>query len=169
LTLKTFARIAVKTQNGEAEDTLTESPATVCGKWKPAEEKAFALTLTVGCAKNVSKCRAINATPKQFTTNSLMGKPCAKNVPLRRKTMIKNTRMVGQHRDDIAEWINSFTDDTDRAIAIGWIIERQQEDISRLSAIRHDLVRRMRNEGRSIRRIAADLGVSSTRIEQLSR
>ena len=25
--------------------------------------------------------------------------------------MIKNTRMVGQHREDIAEWINSFTDD----------------------------------------------------------
>jgi|LakMenEpi03Aug12_release.lakeMendotaPanAssembly.Ray.scaffolds.fasta_scaffold03005_13 hypothetical protein len=83
--------------------------------------------------------------------------------------MIKNTQMVSLHREDIAEWINSFTDDTDRAIAIGWIIERQQEDISRLSAIRHDLVRRMRNEGRSIRRIAADLGVSSTRIEQLSR
>jgi hypothetical protein len=83
--------------------------------------------------------------------------------------MIKNIGMINAHHADTTNWLNSFTDDTDKAIAIGWLIEKQQEEISRLSETRQDLVRRMRNEGRSIRRIAADLGVSSTRIEQLSR
>lgn len=83
--------------------------------------------------------------------------------------MIKNIGLINAHHADTANWLNGFTDDTDKAIAIGWLIEKQQEEISRLSETRQDLVRRMRNEGRSIRRIAADLGVSSTRIEQLSR
>jgi len=77
--------------------------------------------------------------------------------------------MINGHNADVTHWLASQPDDIDRAIAIGWLIERRQEEITRLSDERSALIKRMRSQGRSIRRIAADLGVSSTRIEQLSR
>lgn len=84
-------------------------------------------------------------------------------------SMIKNEMLIARYRDEIAEWLLSFKDPTDRALAIAWIIEQEQQNITRLSEKRRELLIQMREDGRSIRRIASDLGITSTRVEQLTR
>ena len=54
-------------------------------------------------------------------------------------------------------------------VIIGIAIEGLQEQVARLAKMRSDTIKALRSEGMSLRKIAAALGISATRVEQISK
>lgn len=81
--------------------------------------------------------------------------------------MIENKPMIRRHNSEMLEWVTGHQDLVDQCVAMGWMIEQRQEEIARLAQYRKTAMKQLRNEGRSMRGIAKELGMSASRVEQL--
>lgn len=81
----------------------------------------------------------------------------------------KNHELTRSIRSDTTEWLDGFTDPIELCLAQGWLIEQLQHHVELLAKSRVGVAKQLRQSGLSVRKLAATLGISSSRVEQITR
>lgn len=81
----------------------------------------------------------------------------------------KDHELARNIRKDVSDWLGSFTDPVELCLAQGWIIEQMQHHVELLAQSRVGVAKQLRSNGYSIRGLASVLGISPSRVEQITR
>jgi hypothetical protein len=80
----------------------------------------------------------------------------------------KNHELTTSMKRDVSKWLATFDNEVDRCLAQGWMIEQMQHHVQLLALARCDVAKQLRRDGLSIRKLAGMLGISPSRVEQIT-